>query len=385
VKLSKDNLGQLADRSRGGRPLVMPNLLANRFVADQLGKKSATIQDQLAFAERYDYAAYLCIFYSPFVDLVAKWGEHLQWEEETIEDEAVVHRTRTLPTPYGELREQTRYHKKHQLTHHVEEMIKDADDLKALTWIIKESVGVLNERRAEIKQALLDDIVPKVEQIRGRGLSVIHFWMPNEEVMCPHFTQVSMIYFVYDYPELASELMDEAMQYSQFLVEIGIEAQVDAMQTAIWGYEQWSPKLYESFIIPYITPISAQTQAAGPLFWVHTCGHMKGLLEQKMYHRFGVDVLECLNYPPAGDVDDWPRLRRFVPEGTVTKGNLEDSLLWEGPVEEIKRKTWQILEESEGYKHILATSNNIFDGTPLAHFEAMLEAVNEYSQQRGMG
>lgn len=401
MKFSKDNLAQLADRSLGGRPLVMPNLGASKFVAKQLGKtiapvkdkfsavdlvnRDCTVEEQIAFAERYNYIPDIVVSWSPLVLTAARWSEDLQWQEESVEDEAIVARVRTLQTPHGQLRERTRYHKKEMLTQHLEEMIKDAEDVKALTWIIHESARVVAEHREDIKQATLADIVPKIEQIKGRGLSIISFWGPHLEVLYPHFSQLTLHYFLHDYPELASELMDQVLDYNLLQVEIGTEAGVDAMQTAPWGYEQFSPKIYDNYIIPYVRPISDSTRAGGLLFWIHTCGHMKGLLEQKVYHRFGVDVLECLNYPPAGDVDDWPRLRHFVPEGTITKGNLEDSLLWKGPIEEIKRKTRQILEESEGFKHILATSNNIFDETPLAHFEAMLEAVDEYSEERGLG
>jgi len=385
TKLTKDNVFELADRSRGGRPLVMPNLLGSGFIRNQLGKSSATIPDELEFAERYGYAPYVLVFYSPMVDLISRWADQLCWDEDVVEDEQVVKKTRTLQTPYGELTDRTRYHKETQLTHHVEEMVKDEKDVEAVGWIIDESVSVLRERHSEIKQALLEQIAPRVEEIGDRGLSVFHLWMPNEEVLYPHFTQVSMHYFLHDYPELAYRLIEKAMAYTQFQIEVGIEANVDAMQTAVWGYEQFSPRLYEEHITPYLQASSKQAQAGGVLFWIHTCGHMKGLLENKTYHEFEVDILECLNYPPAGDVDDWPRLRRFVPEGTITKGNLEDSLLWQGPIEKIKSKTWQILEESEGFKHILATSNNIFNDTPLEHFEAMLEAVDEYCAANGLG
>lgn len=297
----------------------------------------------------------------------------------------MVKKTRTLQTPHGELRERTRCHKKSQLTYHVEEMIKDGDNLDALVWYLDECLRVLDQRRPEIKQALLNEIMPRMEQVADRGLSIIHYWMPFVEVLELHFTQLSLHYFLHDYPELAHELMEKVMAYTHFQVEVGIEANVDAMQTAVWGYEQFSPRMYEEHITPYLQASSEQAHAGGALFWIHTCGHMKGLLENNTYHRFGVDILECLNDPPAGDVDDWPRLRRFVPEATITKGNLEDSLLWQGPIEKIKSKTWQILEESEGFKHILATSNNMFDDTHLEHLEAMLETVDEYCAANGLG
>ena len=59
TQLTKDNVFELADRSLGQRPLVMPNLLGSRFIPNQLGKSSVTIPDQLEFAERYGYAPYI--------------------------------------------------------------------------------------------------------------------------------------------------------------------------------------------------------------------------------------------------------------------------------------------------------------------------------------
>ncbi len=381
MQLTKENIFELADRSTDRRPIVMP--YPNDLVNEQLGRL-ATMEDRLTFAEKYGYTPFEDVYFSPLVNTAAQWSEQLKWEVDETDHELFIQQRRTLETPYGRLTEQTRRDKKTGLVHKTEEMIKTAADLKALAWIIKESVRVINERRQEIKEALLASIVPKVEQLRGRTLSVIHFWMPHLEVVYPHFTQVTMLYFMHDYPQLARELMDEAAQYTQFLVEIGTEADVDAMQTALWGYEQYSPAIYENYIIPYIKPISEMTQTSGRLFWNHTCGYMKELLESKMYHRFAVDILECLNGPPSGDVDDWLWGRRLVPEGTITKGNIEVGLLRKGPITEIKRATHKILVQSEGCKHILSTSDDILPGTPLAHFEAMMEAVDEYSAERGL-
>ena len=146
------------------------------------------------------------------------------------------------------------------------------------------------------------------------------------------------------------------------------------------GYEQWSPAIYREFVFPYAVPLGRNICKHDLLFWIHTCGYMKGLLEQRMYDEFEtIDILECLNEPPAGDVDDWPRLRALVPKETVTKGNLEDSLIWNGNPEDIRSKTLEILRASEGFKHILGTSNNVFSGTPLRNFESMMQAVREYN------
>jgi hypothetical protein len=386
MRINRKNLKELSNRSLGSSPLVMPNLASSNFLVEQLGKTNLgflTVEDKLDFAEQYNYIAYIYVHYSTFIRRASHLCKELQWKEESIENDLEIKKSRRLKTPYGELKEKTVCHKKNQLTYHVEEIVKSKDDVKAVGWIVRESVKTILNQRSDIKKDLLNQIVPKVRQINGRGLSVIHFWTPITEILYPHFSQEKMIYFLHDYPDLARELMDMAMQYTQLLIEVGIEARVDAMQTALWGYEQWAPAIYEEYVLPYVIPISNQVREGGCLFWVHTCGYMKGLIEQKMYHRFEPDILECLNYPPAGDVDDWPRLRYLLPEETITKGNLEDSLLWKGPIEEIKMKTKQILVESEGFKHISGTSNNVFDGTPLVHFEAMMEAVAEYNKVKG--
>jgi uroporphyrinogen-III decarboxylase len=44
----------------------------------------------------------------------------------------------------------------------------------------------------------------------------------------------------------------------------------------------------------------------------------------------------------------------------------------------------EILIQSENFRHILGTSNNIHDGTPLSNFQAMMETVVEYSRERGL-
>ena len=226
----------------------------------------------------------------------------------------------------------------------------------------------------------------RTAEIRGRGLSSLHSCTPITEVFASFLSQSSTLFFLHDHPKIARRLLDEVLRYDLQLIDLFRAVDANLQGTALWGVETCNPSIHDRFIVPYVSRILERIHSGGSsLFWVHTCGKMKGLLERKIYHHFEVDLLECLDYPPAGDVDDWPRLRSLLPGHMITKGNLEDSLLWQGPVEAIRRRTRQLLIQSEGFKHILATSNTIFDGTPLAHFEAMLAAVPRLQSGEGPG
>jgi hypothetical protein len=409
-KISRENSNQLAEHLPGNPPLVIPNLQTSNFVAKQIGKECTdydvsprvsgrelfveqtakedarflTIEDQLNFAEQYNYIAYIYVYPGPFlVEMAARRCSELQWQEENIEDSLQIKKIRRLKTPYRELTERTLYDKKSQLTHHPEKMINSEADVKAMAWIIKESIKVVMAERDEIKKEILTVAIPRVKQIREKGLSLLGFQSPIHEVLYPHLSQMAQIYFMHDYPDLFTELLDVAAPYTELLVESAIEANVDIIQTALWGYDQWSPTIYQKYVLPYIIPVARQIKERRCLFAVHTCGHMKGLLEDRTYDKIKPDILECLNSPPCGDVDDWPRLRSLLPEETISKGNLDDALLLLGPVEEIRKRTRKILKESEGFKHILSSGNNVLDDTPLAHFEAMMEAVAGYNENDG--
>ena len=377
-RVTRDNLKQLAERSFANKTLVMP--ACQNFVKEQLGDECGGLEDELVFAERYGYVCPVEVHWSTLASHAGSLCKELQWKHEEHDDGARIKRARSLKTPCGVLSETTTFHKKNQLTFHDEPMVRNERDLEAVAWLIRESVRAVMDRREEVKAEILNKVAPAVRMAKDRGVSLIHLWTPALEVLYPFFSQEAMIYAMVDHGTLMRELMDEAMQYTRLLIDIGVEADVDSMQTAVWGYEQWSPGIYEEFVMPYLVPMAEQTRQGGALFWIHTCGKMRGLIEQRMYHRMEPDLLECLNYPPAGDIerDDWPRLRATLPEGTVTKGNIEDSLLLCGPTDEIKRTTLEILRQSEGFRHIFSTSNGFYNGTPREHFETMIDTIHEY-------
>jgi len=60
-------------------------------------------------------------------------------------------------------------------------------------------------------------------------------------------------------------------------------------------------------------------------------------------------------------------------------GNVQFNLMQDGPLPEIRESARYCLEHgAPGGGYIFSTSNTIFPGMPLAHYEYMIEVFREY-------
>ena len=146
------------------------------------------------------------------------------------------------------------------------------------------------------------------------------------------------------------------------------------------GYEIFSPQLHEEFVFKYAKEICDRTKEAGLIFGVHCCGKLKHVIENDFYQRIKPNILECLNYPPCGDVDNWRETRSLLGNDIISKGNIEDSLLLDGPISEIKRKTKELLDEQAGFRHLFSSANGFLMDTPVDNIKAMMEVINSYQE-----
>jgi uroporphyrinogen decarboxylase len=86
--------------------------------------------------------------------------------------------------------------------------------------------------------------------------------------------------------------------------------------------------------------------------------------------------------PQAGM--DIAEVRRITARRRVgLMGNVECRLLQDGPREAIRRSALYCLEHGgAGGGHIFSTSNTIFPGMPLEHYEYMLEVFRRFIADR---
>jgi len=141
-----------------------------------------------------------------------------------------------------------------------------------------------------------------------------------------------------------------------------------------------SPEHFAEFITPYWTRQVQHIKGRGAIAIIHTDGQIMPILDQLI--SIGADVLHSID-PMAGV--DIAEVKRRTQGRLGLMGNVQCNLLQDGPREAIRNSARYCLEHaSPGGGYIYSTSNTIFPGMPLEHYEYMLEVFREFNQ-RGSG
>lgn len=61
----------------------------------------------------------------------------------------------------------------------------------------------------------------------------------------------------------------------------------------------------------------------------------------------------------------------------MTKGNIDLQVIRDGPEEAIRQEVRRVKKETEGYRHIIAGSDDILHQTPLANLRAMVDETRK--------
>ncbi|MBM4048111.1 MAG: hypothetical protein FJ279_23665 [Planctomycetes bacterium] len=156
-----------------------------------------------------------------------------------------------------------------------------------------------------------------------------------------------------------------------------------------------SPRQFHEFVTPYLAEQVQRIKARGGIAIVHSDGNLMPILDEILSTQ--PHVLHSID-PMAGmDIAEVKRLTRgpaaltreleshscatVRPSGgrIALMGNVQCSLLQDGPREAIRRSALYCLSHaSPGGGYIFSTSNTIFPGMPLAHYEYMLEVFREF-------
>jgi uroporphyrinogen decarboxylase len=136
-----------------------------------------------------------------------------------------------------------------------------------------------------------------------------------------------------------------------------------------------SPADCREFIIPYLAEQMAHIRRRGMIPFVHTDGNIMPILDD--FLSLGAACFQSVD-PMAGmDIAD---VKRRCHGKMALMGNVQCSLLQEGPDEAIRQSALYCLENaSPGGGYIFGTSNTIFPGMPLRNYETMLQVLREFS------
>jgi len=135
-----------------------------------------------------------------------------------------------------------------------------------------------------------------------------------------------------------------------------------------------SPAKFREFITPYLARQVRHIRDRGAIPFVHTDGNIMSILDD--YLSLGAACFQSVD-PMAGM--DIAVVKERCRGKMALMGNVQCNLLQDGPNEVIKKSTLYCLEHaSPGGGYIFGTSNTIFPGMPLAHYEYMLEVFRDF-------
>lgn len=142
-----------------------------------------------------------------------------------------------------------------------------------------------------------------------------------------------------------------------------------------------SPAQFAEFITPYLRRQVAFIRSQGAIPFVHSDGNIDSLLDD--YLSLGAACFQSVD-PMAGM--DIAQTKARCQGRLALMGNVQCNLLQDGPLDAIRQSARYCLEHAApGGGYVFSTSNTLFKGMPLAHYEYMLEVYREYCRELGRG
>ena len=139
-----------------------------------------------------------------------------------------------------------------------------------------------------------------------------------------------------------------------------------------------SPAQFAEFVTPYWERQVRHVKDRGVWAFIHTDGQIMPILDQLV--SLEAHCLQSID-PMAGV--DIAEVKRLTYGRLALMGNVQCNLLQDGPKAAIRQSTLYCLEQaSPGGGYIFSTSNTVFPGMPLEHYEYMLHVFQEFNAQR---
>ena len=351
----------------GGEKFCSPQIGAGAGFDSKLAGKEwiseTTLEDTLAAVKKFDII--------PLVNIGCPYEicvPQIVWEEKLIEkQEDRIVKEYFLSTPSGMLLRKT-CEVKRSSPFNVKYPVTCEDDLDPFEYYINELM------ESDFTQVMnyTHDVVAKID---GSAALSVQWPVQPYELLCFPNT-VDTVLLAADCPDRFKSLMDRIVKIDDKLMEAVSKGGADFIFLGAPSTEMLSPAYYENYIIPYSKIVTSIAHSYGLLVYSHICSPIEPFLTMGFYNRMGIDLFETLSPPPVGNVASLEDALRKLDTGICTRGNLGLDVLLGSSRDEVKRKTYEILEATEGRKHIVAASDYLFYETPVENVHAMAEAVS---------
>lgn len=172
-------------------------------------------------------------------------------------------------------------------------------------------------------------------------------------------------------------LIRDVLDYCRRVSVIFAKAQKDAgahatsIGDAFAGPNLISPDMYREFAWEPEKKVTEEVQEYGIPFSIHICGNTNGIIRDM--GTTGAKILEV----------DWMldmrEARNVVPEDTVLMGNIDPSFpLVLGTPEQVDEAVKNLIEATQGRRHIISSGCAMGRNTPSENFKAFIKAARKY-------
>jgi hypothetical protein len=316
--------------------------------------------------------------YDPIALQTVDWPQanpNLQWKEERVSEDPVAKKRVdrfTLHTPFGNIVRQR------------ESSTTSARLIEHSALTVEERHKIVEWYADELMSCDLDLIKAQIEEyldVRGeRGLICSGVADPWGLFRLLGRSFESLIYHYADYPEEHRRLADRILEVSKYQADVILENGYDLIWNGgIGGTTRTSPRYYRETRMPYAKEINDHVKSRGGLIYTHDCGRSATMIREGLYNELAPSCLETMAPPPAGDIDDLQTYRHMLDPGICTKGNVDVGFLLHASVEEVREATLEVIEATQGSRHMVGTGDDVYDGTPIENLKAMVEVSKNYS------
>lgn len=182
--------------------------------------------------------------------------------------------------------------------------------------------------------------------------------------------------FAVDLYERPEEIHAQARQMAETALRIGTEmAEAGAdfvFPVSDVAYNQGpflSPPMFREFVRPYLEYFIPRLKQQGLIVILHSDGNLMPILDD--FLAGGPHVLQSVD-PMAGM--NLAEVKRLTYGRVALMGNVQCSLMQEGPEDAIRAEVRRAVSQgAPGGGYIFSTSNTVFAGMPLRHYEVMLD------------
>jgi hypothetical protein len=351
----------------GEKPIASPQIGAGAgFDAKLAGKKSASMEDTIYVAERFD----MLPLYNYGLDFAAI-NPKLKWMPLGQRDEGHLRVDISgIATPYGDLISETVINSAGD-SYRSKAPVTSSDDFDKFNWYLDTLLeGDYGEaaRIGSEADAFIGD----------RGAIDFQWGMQPYELFSMPSTLDTVMLAMDDADEFF-KLMDKCAAVSKKIID-ALEPYTDFVLLGGPGAEMVSPDIYDRFMVPYGKMMTDYAHDKGLLIYSHVCSPIEPFLTMGYYNRLGIDLFETLSMPPVGNVKSIEDAFSKLDPGMCTRGNIGiDALMYESPGE-IQRQVNNIMETAVNMKrkHMVAASDYLVTECKEENVKALCDAVRVF-------